>query len=182
VLALRHADVALTIDNSDSMKGAKLAQAIAAAQTFVSMLDMPGDQAALITYDEYAHLAHTLTGDRASLSDAVAGIASGSGTRIDRGIETAVAALAADGRRSDNRPVIVLLSDGIQVEERARPLELAIAARKRGIDLYTIALGTDADRAMLRDLAGDPAHTFYAPQASDLEVIYRRIAGDVVCR
>jgi hypothetical protein len=48
--------------------------------------------------------------------------------------------------------------------------------------VFTIALGSDADRTMLRDLAGDPGHTYFAPRASDLESIYRRIAGEVVCR
>jgi Mg-chelatase subunit ChlD len=180
--AVRWADVALTLDNSDSMKGEKLAQAVAAARTFVSLLHLPSDQAAIVTYDAEGRIVQGLSGDPERLAAALDGIASGSGTRIDRGLEAAMDALAGPARRPDNRAVIVLLSDGIQVEERGRPLEVAAAARQRGIDVFTIALGEDADRDMLRAIAMDPTRAYHAPAPSDLEAIYRRIAGQVVCR
>ena len=45
-----------------------------------------------------------------------------------------------------------------------------------------IALGADADRETLRDIAGDPSRTWYAPRTEDLLDIYDQVAGAVRCR
>lgn len=84
--------------------------------------------------------------------------------------------------RQDNRPVIVFLSDGRQMEERERVYDAAAFARTLGITIFTIALGTDADRAILAAVAGDRSRAFYAPGTADLAEIYRQVGGVVGCR
>ncbi len=179
---VRHADVVLVLDSSHSMKGQKLNQAIAAARIFLDLLNVPADRAALVTYDQTATLRQALTSDRQALVQALEGIASGSGTRIDRGLETALAVLRDPERSAANRPVIVLLSDGIQVEERPRAFQVGQQAREADIEVFTIGLGGDADGELLTAIASEPSHAYFAPQPSDLEAIYRRIAGQVICR
>jgi hypothetical protein len=48
--------------------------------------------------------------------------------------------------------------------------------------LVTIALGSDADKTLLREIATTPNHAYYAPDTGDLHDIYAKIAGVVRCR
>lgn len=176
------ADVVLVLDVSSSMRDEnKLQQAVQAARRFVQLMHLPADRAAVVTYDAHAATVQSLTGDRDALEQALAGLTTGSGTRLDRGLEAATLELVAR-RRIDNRPVIVFLSDGRQVAERHRVPTAAQTARSVGITVFTIALGSDADRELLRSVAGDPDRAYYAPDPSDLYEIYSRVAGIVGCR
>lgn len=182
VAAVQHADVVLVIDASDSMKGEKLARAIDAARIFIELLDLPRDQAAVVSYDASPIVRVSLTGDRQALLVALADLVPGSGTRIDRAMLAAIQVLSGVGRIAENRPVVVLLSDGIQVEERPQAFAAGERARSAGIEVFTIALGADADHPLLAAIATDPSHAYRAPKTTELEEIYRRIAGQVVCR
>jgi len=175
-------DVALVLDASSSMAGEKLAQALAAARTFVRLIDLTDNRAAIVRYDENAALVLPLTSDRAALLAALDGLNTGRGTRHDRGIEVALAELTGPRGRPENRQAIILLSDGRQVDQPERARAWAEYAWARGVLVYTIALGEDADRDMLRDLADHPAHAYYAPSADQLQQIYERLAGAVRCR
>ncbi|MFQ5460023.1 MAG: hypothetical protein ACE5EL_04445, partial [Anaerolineae bacterium] len=55
-------------------------------------------------------------------------------------------------------------------------------ARRAGIVVFTIALGSDADRGLLGAVAGDGSRAFVAPTADNLAGIYAAIAGSVRCR
>ena len=48
--------------------------------------------------------------------------------------------------------------------------------------MFTIALGADADRALLTDMAGHPGNAYYAPGPQDLATIYQKVAGAVRCK
>lgn len=52
--------------------------------------------------------------------------------------------------------------------------------REAGVALYTIGLGGDIDRALMREMAGDAARYFEAPGAAELARIYRGIARRLV--
>ncbi len=183
VPAKRWADVVLVIDASASMKDEnKLGQAVAAAKIFVDLMTLPADQAAVVSYDAQATLVQELTGDRIALERALAGLAPGAGTRLDRGLDLATREFMSPRRRPANRPVIVFLSDGRQVEARERVPDAAEFARDLGITVFTIALGRDADRDLLREVAGDPSRAYYAPGPEALAEIYGQVAGVVGCR
>jgi Mg-chelatase subunit ChlD len=178
----QRADVVLALDTSSSMAGAKLEQARQAAKLFVRLLDLPGDQAAIVSYAQAATLVQPLTADLAALEQAVDGLTYTQGTRIDRGIQAGVGELLGPRHRAANRPVLVLMSDGIQLEEPETAHAWAEYAWARGIVVYTVALGGDADRPTLQALADHPSHAYFAPDTEDLRAIYAQVAGAVRCR
>ena len=176
------ADVVLALDTSDSMRGGKLAEAVAGATAFLDLLDPQVDQAAVVGYDHEASVARDLTSDLPSVAAALSGLRTGHGTRIDRGIE--VAAEVALGRlhRTASTSVVVLLSDGRQVEAPGTAITAAGLARRAGIALFTVALGADADSGLMGAVAGDGAPAFVAPTADNLPRTYAAIAGSVRCQ
>jgi len=177
----RHADVMLVIDTSNSMVGEKLAGAKAAGRSFVDLLRLPEDQAGVVGFNSQATLASPLSGDAAALKAAIDGLATAAGTRIDFGLDAAIAELNGPRRHPGNTPTIVLLTDGRQEEGAARALDLAMQARGAATAIFTIGLGGDVDVAFLLALAGGPARQFLAPGPADLGRIYAQIAGQVPC-
>ncbi|MEO8083241.1 MAG: VWA domain-containing protein, partial [Ardenticatenales bacterium] len=175
-------DVVLLIDTSDSMTGPKLDQAKRAARVFVGELPLDtGDRAAVIGFDSDARVAAQLSGDRAALERAIDGLASGTGTRIDRALQAAERELNSPRHIANHRAAAVLLSDGRQsgptsiVDSAAAQLRLVPAL------IFTIGLGDGADTALLRSIAGDARRYFYAPGPNQLEGIYRTIAEVIPC-
>jgi Ca-activated chloride channel family protein len=177
------ADIVLVLDASSSMAGPKLEAAVSAALSFVGLLDLPRDHAAIIAFDSEAHLASGLTGSRAALRVALAQTGTAIGTRIDLGLDAALAELSGPRARADAVPVIVLLTDG-RPEGGTEDLVRAAAGRARLADVavFTIGLGADVDGELLSDVATDPSRYYYAPGAADLESIYNRIAAGIPCR
>ena len=98
-----------------------------------------------------------MTRDREVLRTALATITTASGTRIDRGLAAAREALIEGGRRGA-RPVVILLTDGLQSTEAPAGLVLGEAARLKaaGNLVYTIGLGNAIDRPLLAAVAGRP--------------------------
>jgi Mg-chelatase subunit ChlD len=181
--AKRYSDVALVLDTSSSMaEDNKLGQAVAAAKTFTRLLRLPRDQAAVVGFSDQAIPAQPLTGSRAVLEARLDGLTTGSGTRIDRGIDVAVAELTSPRHVPVNQRVLVLLSDGRQVDEPGRVTASAEAARRAGAVVYAVGLGADADAATLRAVAGSPSRYYRAQRPEDLIPIYTQIASAVGCR
>lgn len=180
-------DVALAIDGSSSMRaaaggggGSKLEAAVHAAKVFLANLRLPGDRVAVVAFSGEATTVSALSGDLGVLTRALDALPTGSGTRIDLGLAAAAAAL---GERTPNRlPAIILLTDGQPSGTTpAAVREAAAAIRARGIVIYTIGLGPDADLALLADVAGSPARAFRAPSEAELADIYRAIARAIPC-
>lgn len=175
-------DLVLVLDSSSSMEGDKLAAATAAIQRFFDLARLePGkDRAALVTFDAQARRLQGLTSDPALLARALAGVQSGLGTRIDRGLVEALAVLDEERRTEGALPVVVLLSDGQQDEDIQAARAAGDAARLAGYEVYTIGLGDDVDAVLLGELASGPDHYQAAPSEADLEAIYADIAGRLV--
>lgn len=177
-------DVVLAIDVSSSMAGAKLGAAAAAARTFVRALELESgrDRAAIVAFDERAVIASRLTSDPVALDAALDGLSAGLGTRIDRALDAASHAL---GRAEERRPgaagAIILLSDGAHGGPSADVRLAAESARAiTGAAIWTIGLGTEADAALLRDVA-DPGAYRFAPDAAALEAVYSALTEEVGC-
>jgi Mg-chelatase subunit ChlD len=178
--ATQRSDVVLALDNSSSMSGPKLQGAVAAARRFIGLLSLPLDRAALVAYAGEAQVLAGLTGDPDTLEAALLALRTGSGTRIDLGLQQAGALLTgrADPQR---RPAIVLLTDGRQ-SAPGDVLGIARGLRARGIAIYTVAFGGDADTALLGAIAGRPDRVFVAEDAGALAEIYAELAATVSCR
>jgi uncharacterized protein YegL len=179
----QRADVALVLDTSSSMAGAKIEGAKAAALTFVGVMDLAEgrDQVAIVRFDAESEVAEALTSDRTAIEVAVRGLQVRQGTRIDKGLLDALAELRSERRSPVNTAVAVLLTDGIHNGEPGAELAAAREVRDAGIRLYTIGLGADVDGAALAEMAGDARRYYFAPNSGDLARIYGEIARDLMC-
>lgn len=181
--AVRPVDVVLVLDTSSSMAGAKLTGAVQAARTFLALLQLPRDRAGIVVFDSSARIAGLLSGDPAGLEAALAGLETRPGTRIDLGLDMALAELSGARARANADPVIVLLTDGRPDDTAlAAALASAATARRKGVTLFAIGLGGDVLPEVLAGIAGDPARVFLAPEAADLAAIYGEVARVIPCR
>lgn len=82
------------------------------------------------------------------------------------------------------KPVIVLVSDGYPTDEWQGPFaRLANGERSSKATRFAMAIGTDADEAMLGDFANDPeAPLFRAENARDIHRFFRAVTMSVSAR
>jgi Mg-chelatase subunit ChlD len=188
----RNADVILALDTSGSMADpadpdhpggpTKLEIAQQAAITFVGLLDLPPDQAGVVTFDHEARLEQPLTTERAALERALSRDETGLATRLDLALEASREELGSERHVAENNKVLVLLTDGLPFG--TTPEEVLAAAERakgEGVIIYTIGFGGDVDPALLQQVATDSGKYYFAPEAGDLEEIYRQIAGLIPC-
>jgi len=178
-------DIVLVMDTSSSMGesipggGTKFEALKVAARVFLEQIIAPPNQVSLVSFSNTAGLHVALTTDKTRVVREMENRSTGAGTRIDLGIDKAREELMSSRRIPTNTPVIVLISDGIQI--RDLPIASAKAAKDAGIVIWTIGLGANADRALLEALASDPGKFRYAPTRNDLIDIYRQIAREIPC-
>ncbi|MEO8083544.1 MAG: VWA domain-containing protein [Ardenticatenales bacterium] len=175
------AEIVLVIDTSSSMAGAPLEAAKAAARQFVDLLDHRRDRAALVTFDATPMLAQSLTYSSILVKSAIDGMTTAPGTRADLGLAKGAEELRLRARTGSQR-VLVFMSDG-QPTEGTRDTALGTAAdvRRTGAIIFAIGLG-EADGTFLASIATSSRHYYHAPDPTDLEQIYRRVAGELPCR
>ena len=176
-------DVALIMDVSSSMSGAKLTQARVAAREFLDILNMPPSRAAIVAFHGEASVVQALTTERAVAAVGLDRLPRGEGSRIDLALDTARAALTDADADPGHAKVIILLTDGLQTgapEQNA--FNAAAAARRAGITVFTIGVGAEATGDFLVRVAGDPDRHYPAPDENSLLAIYRAIAGALPCR
>lgn len=186
----QRADVILAFDTSRSMlepagdgsSRTKLEAAVAAGRTFLANMAFPGDQAALVSFNDQVRLVRGLTGSRGDLLFGLNELTTQPGTRIDLGIEASVSEMLGPRHLPANNPVIILLTDGRpSAGTENAVLRAAGTARSLGASLFTIGLGPDTDRLLLGLVAGRQDRSFFAPNAAALEQIYDSIAGKALC-
>lgn len=183
------ATVVLVVDVSVSMnardvKPSRLEAARDAITEFVSRV--PGEiRVALVSFSDSAEVITPPTTDRAQLQAGISSLVPGFGTAIGdavaRGVELArsatgeVPAVPDDGQ---SRPpsAVVLLSDGTQTRGLLTPDDGARRARRAGVPVYTIALGTlDGVVTITRD--GFPATVPVPPDRATLARIAESTGG-----
>jgi Mg-chelatase subunit ChlD len=186
-------DVALVIDASTTMRDdvtsagrTKLSAAIEASTAFVATMSLPQDQAAVVAFNNDAAVLQGLTGRQADIEAALHRIPRlvRRQTRIDLGIEKAHQELQGARRNPVNRPVMILLTDGLANPEPASTaVRRAEAAKNNGITIFTIGLGKDDELNVveLAQMASRPGYFYRAPDGEDLLEIYRTIAVEIPC-
>jgi Ca-activated chloride channel family protein len=168
-----------------------------AALDFVQRLPR-SSKVALVSFGNYATLVVPLTDDRARLEEAIRNLSIQLRTQLGNGLMEGVravtgeqtAATPSDPPRSDPpRAVGVLLTDG-RASDGIPPLEAAQEARRRGIRVYTVGVGTAADpttfrsgyfgvldEPTLRSIAAETGGEYFrADETSRLRTIYRDLA------
>lgn len=185
----RNADVVLVLDASTSMNETtspggptKLQAAKDAARAFLGQLVAGRDQAALVQFNSEATLLVDLTDQPAIAIAGLDRISQSGGTAIDKALTAGAAVLRGPGRRASNNAVLILLTDGEPTgTTREQVLAAALEARSAAL-VFTIGLGTAVDQDLMRAIASRPNGFFYAPDTSQLALIYSQIAYEIPCR
>jgi uncharacterized protein YegL len=170
--------VALVIDASTSMDDDnKLEAAKQAALAFLNQMDLSVDQAAIVAFSSTAWTVQGLTQSQAVARTAIEGLDTVSGTDIADGLQEGIRILGGAAHRPSATAAIVLLSDG--QSDWAEAEQAATQAREQGIVVYTVSLGSGADRALMEALASFPSIYHHAPTTTELSDIYRTIQTQI---
>lgn len=175
-------DVVLTIDRSGSMDGRKLLAAKDAAIGFVNRVRAPRSRVGVTTFSTGAERVQPLAEDRAPAVAAIAGLAAGGSTNLVDGLDEARRTMVAAPWRAEAKRVIVFMSDGRHSISSPSLDDLAkviTAVRGDHIEVFTIGLGADVDRASMRRMATDDSHYYDSPSEDELAGIYEGIAGRI---
>ncbi len=168
--------VVLVVDVSGSMTGQPLAAAQSAAAEFVNELS-PQDNVAVLSFSDEVTTVQQSTSDKAKATDSLQGLAAAGNTAL---FEATSRAVAQAVESNSPRPVIILLSDGVDYGGKStvsRDDSIAQASAA-GVPLYTIALGSDVDKAYLTELAQATGARFLeTPSPEGLSQLYADIGA-----
>lgn len=177
-------NLALVLDRSGSMAGAKMQEAKAAARLAVDRLSAD-DIISIVTYDSGVEVVvpATKAHDKRALYAAIARIQPRGNTALFAGVATGIAEVRKflDKQRVNR---VILLSDGQANVGPSSPNELArlgAAAQKEGVSVTTIGLGLGYNEDLMARLAkaSDGNHAF-AEGATSLAQIFQYELGDVM--
>jgi tight adherence protein B len=169
--------IVVAIDRSQSMAGAPLEQAAAAARKLVQQ-KRNSDQVEVVTFGSTA-LAQTSFSQSAIDADTALASVTPDGTPGTALYDAVV--LSASGLKAQALPgrVLVLLTDGQDVRSLASLSNALNAAKRANVVVYTIALGS-ADDAPLRRLAAGTGGAFYSsPTGAALSEVYRQVGSEL---
>jgi Ca-activated chloride channel family protein len=145
---LERASIMLVTDHSRSMlatdvKPDRLRAAKGAAQTFLG--EIPARvRVGVVAFSDEPDVVHAPSQDHDAVRDVIAGQTANGATSTGEALQTAIDTLKQDRRNGRRAPAaIVLLSDGKTTVGRD-PVEVAEAARRVKIPIYTVSLGTRA--------------------------------------
>ena len=181
----KHATIAMVFDKSGSMAGAKINAAIKGAQGFVRVMDRD-DQLIWMPFD--ATLYPAAKGGGADIGEqliaTIGSTPASGGTALYDSILTAYDQLQAERRTSGDtrRYGIVVLSDGQDTNSRASLSQLESRLRPEesdpmGVQIHTIAIGTDADENVLKKIANAAHGQFWKGNTPDeMTTVYKSIA------
>ncbi len=167
--------VGILIDNSASMVGT-LGEVRKAALSFFQQAITVKDRAAVITFNNFPHLAVELTNDRARLGTGLAGLIPEGRTALYDSVMFALYYFTGiKGQRA-----VLVLSDGKDESSRFEFEETLDYARRAGITVYAIGLGGGIARARLTRLADETGgRSFFIHDIAQLEEIYGQIQREL---
>ncbi|WP_269537487.1 vWA domain-containing protein [Cerasicoccus fimbriatus] len=179
-------NLCLVLDNSGSMNGAKIRQAIAAAQEAVNRLG-PRDMVSVITYNNsastLAEAQFAAASNRERIRSALAEVQAGGGTAMYAGLNRGASELR---RKQDEGYInrIVLLSDG-QANEGPSTVEdfraLASVFAREDIVVSTVGLGNGFNEDVMTTLAdAGQGNTYFVENAKDLPRIFGAELGETL--
>ena len=177
-------NLAVVLDRSGSMTGAKIEKARQAAMGLVDQL-APGDLFSLIAYSDHAEVlvpAQELE-DKEAVKSRISHIQAGGSTALYAGVELGAAQIQRHlSSRRINR--VILLSDGLANVGPSSPRELRQLGRalsERGISVTTIGVGDDYNEDLMAGLAeASDANYYYVKDTERLPEIFARELGELV--
>jgi Ca-activated chloride channel family protein len=190
----RIANVMLVMDTSFSMSAddvspTRLKVAQDAAVRFVE--ELPSSwRAGLVSFNEIATLSTAPTEDRNQVIAAIKSLRADRGTATGEAIDLAVDAGRAgrserisdafrlrDQLADPSKTIIVLLSDGKETGGLVTLDAATQRARRLGITVHTIAMGTDAGTVAIADAAGQPQVIAVPPDRIAMQAVAQTTGG-----
>jgi Ca-activated chloride channel family protein len=190
------ATIVLAMDHSGSMAAtdvapSRLTAALDAGEAFLGQVPKQVRVGGVV-FDNVAEAVQSPTTDRAELRAALRDAMKPSGgTATGDALATSLEMARSSGKKVPS--AIVLLSDGKETHGRD-PLPVADEAKKLGIPIYTVALGTasgtlpngDAvppDTATLEQIASrSGGSAFTASESSALSAVYKKLGSEVAMK
>jgi len=165
-------DVVLAVDTSDSVAGAPLAAAVQAAQAFLSAV--PSDVGVgLLTFSDKARAVVPVTTDHGAVSSALDTLTSTQHGTVLYDAIGAASRMFTPGAEHN----VILLTDGSDVGSRSSQAAAIRTAKSLGATVFSVGLGDLADVGVLQTLARETGGTFAPASPSNLEALYRTLAG-----
>jgi tight adherence protein B len=170
-----HVDVVLAIDVSNSMRGAELRTALAAARTFVGSAP-PWIPVGVLSFAAATDVISPITSDHEALGNAVSSMtdATSQGTALFGAVSAGSEMFQGPGQHN-----LIILTDGRNTQSGT--LASAIdAAKKAGVTVFTVGLARgDPDENVLRALADGTGGGFRLLSNDDLTAAYKTLAAQL---
>jgi Ca-activated chloride channel homolog len=181
-------DVCLVLDRASSMQSlGKLTALKSAVPVFLEPLNPVSSQTqvALVSFSTAATVGQGFTSDYSLVSQAANGLQAAGLQFIGNGMNAGRNVLVGDPLRQFNQKIMVLLVDGYQFVDEAGtqtmdPEAVARQAADQGIVIHTIALGPNADQALMAQIATLTGGSFHAAVASTLQQVFRTVAETIL--
>lgn len=178
-LSTQLADIMIVIDRSGSMTyDNKMVAAKAAAVKFVEHLDPTLVRLGLLTFTGEVEMRVRLTNELGVIRAAIERLTPIGDTDMAGGLDAAGQELVSS--EPSRRKILILLADGQQDGVPGDPVAVATNLKRLGIEIFAIGVGEDADIDSLKIIATDESHYYYAPTASELDMIYQQLGGRVL--
>jgi Ca-activated chloride channel family protein len=172
----RLANVVLAVDASASMGKAKTGKVARAIEAFLESLPRR-DRVGLIAFNDHVTTVVSLArlaANEHALRDALAGSAPGGRRALYEAIAEGVRQAASKG--SSRTKALVVITDGKDDSSSLDLEALTRLIRHSGVRIFTVALGSKADRDALEKIATASRGKAFTTSADDLEDVYRDIA------
>jgi len=146
-------NIALVLDKSGSMEGAKIANLRTAAKNVVDLLD-PGDYVSVIAFSDqvYTIASSTTASDKDRLKREIDGIRDGGGTAMSGGIRRGLTELEKN-LTPDRLNRMLLLTDGQTFGDEDQCQQLGTEMGSKGIVIQAMGLGEDWNEDLLDQVA-----------------------------
>jgi Ca-activated chloride channel homolog len=175
-------NVAVVIDHSGSMAGAKIEKTKQAAMQLIDQLTAK-DNLALVEFDNTVEVLfpsqHVV--DREALKAQVQRIQPGGSTALYAGVEAGGNQLLEIESRTDRINRVILLSDGLANVGPSSTSALKVLGRSlslRGVSVSTIGVGDDYNEDLMAGLAeASDANYYYVQDAEKLPEIFAKELG-----
>ncbi|HXP85327.1 MAG TPA: VWA domain-containing protein [Bryobacteraceae bacterium] len=158
-------DAMLVIDRGANIPSQAFFNAETALEAFISTLHLPSDQVGVVSFTTAATVNQTLTNNAAQADSAISSIVPGGTSYIGSGIAAAQAELASPRHNPAATPMIVVLSDGVDVGAPNPTATLAAAntAKTAGIQIISLQYGTGSTSRM-QSIASSASNFYQVPQ------------------
>src|SRR5580765_2903827 len=177
-------NLAVVLDRSGSMTGAKIEKARQAAMGLVDQL-APGDIFSFITYSDHAEvvLPAQQVEDKEALKERISRVHPGGSTALYAGVQAGADQIQKHlSSHRINR--VILLSDGLANIGPSRPEDLRRLGNRlseRGISVTTIGVGDDYNEDLMAGLAeASDANYYYVKDTEKLPQIFAKELGELL--